>query len=51
MGLVYNNRRSVVTHEDPHMRILPGVVRVETERRGLAFTFLYGLQIEAADRE
>mmetsp|Transcript_4370 Transcript_4370/g.7974 ORF Transcript_4370/g.7974 Transcript_4370/m.7974 type:complete len:316 (-) Transcript_4370:33-980(-) len=28
MGLVYNNRRSRVTHEDPHMCILPGMAHI-----------------------
>lgn len=30
-GIVYNNRRSRVTHEDPHLRILPGLAHISSE--------------------
>eukprot|EP00471_Norrisiella_sphaerica_P006758 CAMPEP_0184480030 /NCGR_PEP_ID=MMETSP0113_2-20130426/1518_1 /TAXON_ID=91329 /ORGANISM="Norrisiella sphaerica, Strain BC52" /LENGTH=312 /DNA_ID=CAMNT_0026858239 /DNA_START=93 /DNA_END=1031 /DNA_ORIENTATION=- len=31
MGIVYNNRRSRVTHEDPHMCIMPGLAHISDE--------------------
>ncbi|GAB5360659.1 hypothetical protein AAMO2058_000646200 [Amorphochlora amoebiformis] len=31
MGIVYNNKRRRVTHDDPHMRILPGMAHISDE--------------------
>jgi len=31
MGIVYNNRRSRITHEDPHLCIMPGMAHISDE--------------------